>query len=291
MKNLGPCVLTALALAEVGQSTAAEAPTDPSRPLAAAVSAFNAQSGQDPIGRLQAPLTEEELVAAICSEESHRRSRDQDEELAALAKVAQTRQLPDGWKISVDSALLPHHRFAFEVWSVTLDVQKGQELVHRFPARQRMVRARLLGVEERAIIEKWRQQSARSPRWKDSDEERLAAAQKDCAYLNDVTVASGGSETPRSTAARVLAAHDFIGPQAIVDADGVTWVVAHKPRWPSEVTIAIVEMKPGNVVSVSVAGYAHVGSAWAVLGRLFMEPVQRTAVEIEQQIKAKLHAL
>ena len=294
MKNLGLCVLTALALADVGQSTAAEAPTDPSRSLAAPVSAFNAQSAQDPIGRLQAPLTEEELVAAIRSEVSHRRARDpRDEKVAALVKIAETRQLADGWKISADRVLLSCERFAFEVWSVTLDLRGEQGYVYPFRVRERMLRARLIGAEERRIIEKWQRAGAGSQGRENCHLERQAAAQEDRTYLSDVAVRSTGGQArqPPSTAAEVLAAHGFMAPQTIVDAEGVTWVVAHKSGSPSAVTVAIVEMRPGGSVFINAVGYAHVGSDWALLGRLFMEPLRQVTAEMEEQIKAKLESV
>jgi len=158
-----------------------------------------------------------------------------------------------------------------------------------------MLRARLIGAEEGGVIEKWRQPGVGNLGWENYDRERQAAAQKDCSYLDDLTVASAGAgaraEKLRSTAAETLAAYGFIAPQVIEDAHHATWVMAHKPRSPSSVMIAIVEMRPGDVVSVSVAGSAHCGSAWAVLGRFFMEPMWRVTGEMEQQIKAKLHAL
>lgn len=89
--------------------------------LADAVSTFNEESGDHPIGKHQPPLTVDEVVASIqwvlnddSSQDASRRLRQQ------LRDMTESNELPEGWSIVADTVLEGVSDTRFQAWRVRL---------------------------------------------------------------------------------------------------------------------------------------------------------------------------
>jgi hypothetical protein len=111
-------------------------------------------------------------------------------------------------------------------------------------------------------------------------------------YLNTMpgNAANPGVAQPPLPAivGEVLAAHGFPPPQAIQGSEGSVWAVSARPRSATEVSLVSIQMSPRGEVTVEIAGRAHVGSSWAILGERFQEPENLEAQAMEKQIQEKL---
>ncbi len=182
MRNLlSLIVFLAVTLTSVVYSCgAAESKLAGSTSLADAVSTFNARAGENPIGKEQPLLTEEEVIAAIRWWEFHRKeSPVSDEEFRAFRNAAETRRLPAGWELEVLTGFEPNHQVTFEAWSVRLRMPRENGMTYAFSIRERMVRSRLSGPEERKVIEKWDRSALGSFERVQYQREREAAAARD----------------------------------------------------------------------------------------------------------------
>jgi hypothetical protein len=153
-------------------------PNDP-MPLAEAITTFNAKAAQDPIGKEQPPLTEEEVIAAIRWSDLDRKQLPvSDQEYRAFRNIADTRRLPKGSEFEVLTGFEPNQKFVFEAWSVRIRMPK-EDGTYAFVIRERMVRSRLIGAEERKVIEKWNKSPIGSLSRAKYAKEREAAAALD----------------------------------------------------------------------------------------------------------------
>ncbi len=134
-------------------STNAQAGT----PLVDAVRSFNARAAQDPIGKVQPPLTVDEVVAAIqWTAYEHQNLPVSAAELRAFQHVADTRMLPPGAEFEVLTRFEPDELHVFSGWSVRLRMPRETGGgTYAFPVRERWISSRPIGPHERAIIEKW----------------------------------------------------------------------------------------------------------------------------------------
>jgi hypothetical protein len=148
-------VLLTLTFAGVGSFRAAEPEPDGSTSLADAVKAFNERALENPIGKDQPPLTEAEVIAAIRWSDLHRKALPvSEEEYRAFLNIAETRRLPKGSEFEVLTGFEPNQEVVFDAWSVRIRMPK-QNGTYAFGIRERMIRSRLIGAEERKVIEKW----------------------------------------------------------------------------------------------------------------------------------------
>ncbi len=170
MIGTGACLLTYQALAsEPPQAKQDDKPQpEGATSLADAVQAFNARAANGPIGKEQPPLTEEEVSAAIRWRALDRKQLPvTDAEFRAFLTVAETRKLPLGSQLEVITHFEPNDEVTFEAWSVRLVMprqeQKGS--TYAFLIRERLIRSRQIGEEERKVIhawqKKWRDQGGR----------------------------------------------------------------------------------------------------------------------------------
>lgn len=171
-------------------SSAAQAPAA-GEPLSlgSAIRAFNAAAQEDPIGRQQPPLTEEEVVAAIRWWQFDRdRAPVTDAEFRDFQQIAETRRLPAGAEFEVLTSFQPNDDLVFDRWSVrirmprTAPEKKGW--TYAYVIRERAIGSRRIGPEERKVIEKWdaimrKQGGIGSFQRADYARERQAAAEKD----------------------------------------------------------------------------------------------------------------
>jgi hypothetical protein len=180
MRNaLSLIVILTLAFSGFCPLRAAEPEPDGSTSLADAVESFNEKALQDPIGKEQPPLTEEEVIAAIRWSGLDRNQMPvSDEEYRAFRKIADTRRLPKGSEFEVLTGFEPNQRFVFEAWSVRIRMPK-ENGTYAFVIRERMIRSRLIGAEEHKVIEKWNKTPLGSLSRAKYDMEREAATALD----------------------------------------------------------------------------------------------------------------
>jgi RNA polymerase sigma factor (sigma-70 family) len=174
-------------LAEEGarDGDGADARSGPTVSLARAVNIFNDRAAGDLVGKSQVPLTQDEVIAAI---RWALLDRDKllvsDETFAALARVADARELPRGFDLESLTGYEPNDRVEFTVWSVRLRIPSASGGTTCVTIREQMLRSRLIGEEERKVIHKWRGEKdpgsfARAQRWRQYQQERARAAQID----------------------------------------------------------------------------------------------------------------
>jgi hypothetical protein len=180
MRNaLSLIVLFALAFHGSCPLGATEPGPDGSTSLADAVKSFNVTALQNTIGKEQPPLTEEEVIAAIRWSELDREQLPvSDEVYRAFRNIADTRRLPKGSEFEVLTGFEPNQKFVFEAWSVRIRMPK-ENGTYAFVIRERMVRSRRIGAEERKVIEKWNGSPISSLSRGKYDKEREAAAALD----------------------------------------------------------------------------------------------------------------
>ncbi len=125
--------------------------------LARAIHTFNAQAAKEIIGKTQQPLSEDEVIAAIrwtCAVKSE--PDVTDAEYAALLKVADTGQMSPGAELEVQTAFEPNEEIIVTAWSVRLRMPHGKSGgTYAFPIREQKLASRLIGPEEREVIQKW----------------------------------------------------------------------------------------------------------------------------------------
>ena len=142
------CVVFLLILAGVSSvqaAQAAQAPASDFSALATAIEVFNAQSLKSPIGKDQAPLTQEELVAAIRLAERKEHPSASDALFASFQRIAQTGKLPAGAEFEVLTGLDPGADYLFDVWYVRIMLPKEDGGTYSFPIRSRIIRSRPVG--------------------------------------------------------------------------------------------------------------------------------------------------
>ena len=154
--KLGVAAGAALLAAKTG--AAAEPTDDGMRPLSEAVEAFNEWAAGDRIGKGQPVLTEDEVIAAIRWAMLDRSALPISEETRrALPAAAETRRLPAGFVLESLNGYEPNDRVTFDVWSVRLRVPREPDGTTAITIRERMLRSRLIGPRERAVIQAWQE--------------------------------------------------------------------------------------------------------------------------------------
>ncbi len=153
--------------------------------LAAAVNILNKQAATDPIGKDQPPLTEEAVVAAIRWAMLDRKAvRVSDETFNTLGEIIATHTLPNGFELEYLTGYEPNDEITYDVWSVRLRIPAYPNGTTCITIVEKSLRSRLIGAEERSVIEKWRKKeqerggigSFERPKY---NRERKAAAERD----------------------------------------------------------------------------------------------------------------
>lgn len=140
------CMVVLLALAGVSQAAndtgkGPSASSEASR-LTDAIMVFNARNLQQPIGKHQSPLTEEEVMAAIRLTDRTECALASDALFASFKNIAQTHQLPPGAEFEVLTSIDPGGDFLFDVWYVRILMPKEDGGTYSFTIRNRIVRSR-----------------------------------------------------------------------------------------------------------------------------------------------------
>lgn len=138
-----------------GGGRAVGAPDRPT-PLADAIRAFNARARDDPIGRDQPPLTEDEVIAAIRWSARGRAEAAAPADYDTSARIAETRRLPPGAELEVLTGFQPDDDNVFTAWSVRIRIGKAAgDGSYAFPIRDRWIGWRPVGPEERKVLGRW----------------------------------------------------------------------------------------------------------------------------------------
>jgi len=118
--------------------------------LAVAIADFNEKQQQDPIGKDQPPLTEDEVLATILRAKLN---RDQfevaDEQFASYQEIAETRRLPAGAEFEVLTGFQTDAFTLFRAWSVRIVLPKPDGGSYGFPIRDRWIKVRQ--IDEKSI--------------------------------------------------------------------------------------------------------------------------------------------
>jgi hypothetical protein len=163
--RLFPVVVVVGFLALAVCNFAADEPrAESSTSLADAVTAFNILAQNRPNGRDQAPLTEDEVVAAIRGWVRDTTPPATDATYDEFQKIAETRRLPKGAKFVPTDGWNGYRGFRFEVWWVDFEIPVGEKSHYNFRIRSRTI-------SSRPLTERERQQS-------DADEQRRIERQK-----------------------------------------------------------------------------------------------------------------
>lgn len=165
--------IVAVSLALMCQTVAGQTSRQESLPLANAIKAFNKKAAEDPIGKDQPPLTEEEAIAAIRAWE-HTKSKwpMSDEMYEAFKKVAETRTLPPNASFYWETGYQPVGAFVFDIWSVRIGMSRPDRSAYDIELRSRFIRSRTLE-EELDQVQKKLQQFLEDERERDLKNEPL----------------------------------------------------------------------------------------------------------------------
>jgi len=147
--------------------------------LAEAVRRFNERHASTPNSKDQPPLKEEEVIASIRWALSNRQQLQvTDETSRRLGDVITSRRLPEDFELEVLTRYETYES-AFDVWSVRLRIPGGPlpNGTTCINVRENIIRSRVFGEAERAVIEKWKK-TGKYPR-SDYQHEREAAAALD----------------------------------------------------------------------------------------------------------------
>ncbi len=124
--------------------------------LVEAVGVFNYLAERDAVGKTQPPLTEDEVIAALrWALLEPRKLPVSDKTLQALRKIIESRELPSGYELEVISGFRPNNQIEVTKWSVRLRVPREPQGTYSISIREQPIRSRLIGDEERKVIEKW----------------------------------------------------------------------------------------------------------------------------------------
>ncbi len=115
---------------------------DGSFSLADAVKDFNARAAKDKTGKDQPPLTVAEVVAAIRGWIRDQTPSATDDVYRAFQKVAMTKQLSEGARLSYCTGWLGYNGYDFDVWWVDLTLPTGARTAYTFRIRARMINSR-----------------------------------------------------------------------------------------------------------------------------------------------------
>jgi hypothetical protein len=140
----------------VGHPAAAEIETR-ARSLDEAIRVFNANAKDHSIGKMQPPLREEEVIAAIRWARIHASDLPvSDETLETLERIARVKELPAGFDLEVLSGYEPNDEVTFDVWSIRLRIPREPGGTTCVMIREQWVKSREIGPEERRVIAEWR---------------------------------------------------------------------------------------------------------------------------------------
>jgi hypothetical protein len=144
-------------LAAGGIDRAAGSQAEGSVSLEDAIRAFNEVAALDPIGKGEPALDRDEVAAAIRWATLDRaRLPVSDRTFESHRNVADTGRLPKGFEFEKLNGYEPNDRLTFEVWSVRLMVPREPEGTFSLTIRERMIRSRPIGEEERKVIHEWK---------------------------------------------------------------------------------------------------------------------------------------
>ncbi len=182
MKKLGPFtfVLLTVVFGNLGDSRASEPSPAGFISLAEAIGNFNAKANENPIGKEQPPLTDKEVIAAIRWWDFHRKEAPvSDQEYRAFRDIAETHRLPQGAEFEVLTGFEPNDEVTFNAWSVRIRMARPNGGTYAFLIRERMIGSRLIGPQEREVIQKWSKSPMGSFQRAEYRKEREAAAARD----------------------------------------------------------------------------------------------------------------
>lgn len=161
MKHSSRFTLLLTAVAVFAATPSMPAQDDPV-PLDAAVRKFNERAAEHPIGKTQPPLTVDAVIAAVRWNLLDREKLNVSDETArVLEALPQTLLLPEEFTLEFEEGFEPNDRVTFDAWVVKLRIPGGPFGADggstAIVISKRMLRSRLIGEEERKVINAWAQ--------------------------------------------------------------------------------------------------------------------------------------
>ena len=114
---------------------------DEPRPLVDAIADFNSRAAEDEIGKVQPPLSEAEVIAAIRGWIRERTPVD-DETYLAFQSIATTGLLPDRANLRFITRWTGYNGYDFDVWWVDLTIMTGEKKGYTFRIRDQKIASR-----------------------------------------------------------------------------------------------------------------------------------------------------
>ena len=129
--------------------------------LSEALRVFNARAKNNPIGKSQPPLTKNEIIAAIrWALVNPDELPVSDKTLQTLREITNSHQLPPGFELEVLTDFVPDNQIEVTKWSVRLRIPAEPQGTTCISIREKPIRSRLLGEEEKKVMEKWQKKWA-----------------------------------------------------------------------------------------------------------------------------------
>jgi len=141
MKNLLQYCVLLFIVCSMGTASHDKKPLGAAVPgtIATSVNLFNSQAKGDPIGKLQPPLTEQEVIAAIRAWTPAKSDRVADEVYDAFQEIAESGWLPEGSQLRYKTKWSGHQGYSFDVWWIDLSIKTGERTGYVFRIRDQKI--------------------------------------------------------------------------------------------------------------------------------------------------------
>jgi hypothetical protein len=152
-------LIAALSVAFTISQVAVSGAVEPSTVLQAdSVRALNNRAAVDSVGKGQAPLTQEEVIAAVRWSLLERNKLPvSDKTFQMLTSIPDNHELAAGFELEFVSCFQPNDTMEFTAWSVRLRIPAEPQGSTCIMIREKMISSRLIGNEERKVIHKWQE--------------------------------------------------------------------------------------------------------------------------------------
>jgi hypothetical protein len=114
---------------------------DDKRPLSEAIADFNARAAKNEVGKVQPPLSEAEVIAAIRGWD-RTRIPVADETYSAFQDIAETGLLPPGAHLRFLTRWTGFKHYDFDVWWADLVITTGERKTYTYRIRDQKIASR-----------------------------------------------------------------------------------------------------------------------------------------------------
>ena len=115
---------------------------------------FNEKAKHHTVGKLQPPITADEVVAAIRRLQQKNCSSWTDEVFKRFLAIADTEEIPEGSELSIITRYIGIRGFEITVWCVDLRIPTGLGSTNGFRIRDRTIASRAMTTDEKSALER-----------------------------------------------------------------------------------------------------------------------------------------